>query len=179
MSKLDIFFIICSIVAGLGAILVYRHDRRNGRKMIRITEISEIVGIFGSVDKLKRDIRSEWDVDQLIREGIPYPAFKHFQEKFAPMGFELDTFMGLESALKENNHEGFRLPSIASDRLYRLARLFIIATKVLEDEKSGAEWLKKPQWGLGGRIPAEVAFTEIGAKEVENLLGRIEHSVLA
>lgn len=179
MSKLDIFFIITTIVAGLGAIWVYRHDRKNGKKMVHITEISEIVGILGGANKLKRDIRSEWDMDQLIREGIPYPAFKYFLAKFAPNDFVIEAFMGLESTSKKDIEEDFWLPSLASDRLYRLARLFIIAKRVLEDEKSGAEWLKRPQRGLGGRIPLEVAFTEIGAKEVENLLGRIEHSVLA
>ncbi len=179
MSNLEIFFIVSTIVAGLGAIWVYRYDRRKGKKMVHIIEISEIVRILGGADKLRKDIRSEWDMDQLIREGIPYPALQHFQEKFAPMGFELEAFMGLESRINGNVADSFRLPSIASDRLYRLARLFIIATKVLEDEKSGAEWLKRPQWGLGGRLPVEVVFTEIGAKEVENLLGRIDHSVLA
>lgn len=179
MSKLDIFFIISTIVAGLGAIWVYRHDRRNGKKMVHITEISEIVGILGGADKLKRDIRSEWDMDHLIREGIPYQAFRYFLAKFAPTDFALDAFIGSESTVKKDTEDDFPLPPIASDRLYRLARLFIITKRVLEDEKSGAEWLKRPQWGLGGRIPVEVAFTEIGAKEVENLLGRIDYSVLA
>lgn len=179
MSKLDIFFIISTIVAGLGAIWVYRHDRRNGKKMVHITEISEIIGILGGADKLKRDIRSEWDMDHLIREGIPHQASRYFLAKFAPTDLELDAFMGSESTVKKDIEQDFRLPPIASDRLYRLARLFSIAKRVLENEKLGAEWLKKPQRGLGGRIPVEVAFTEIGAKEVENLLGRIEHGVIA
>ena len=31
--------------------------------------------------------------------------------------------------------------------------------------------------GLGGAIPLEYAETEVGAREVENLLGRIEYGV--
>jgi uncharacterized protein (DUF2384 family) len=34
-----------------------------------------------------------------------------------------------------------------------------------------------PQFGLGGAVPLEYAETEVGAREVENLLGRIEHGV--
>ena len=33
--------------------------------------------------------------------------------------------------------------------------------------------------GLGGRIPLDTMRTEAGAREVENLLGRIEHGVLS
>jgi putative toxin-antitoxin system antitoxin component (TIGR02293 family) len=43
-------------------------------------------------------------------------------------------------------------------------------------EKARA-WLKHPQVGLGGAVPLDYASTETGAREVENLLGRIEYSV--
>ena len=38
-------------------------------------------------------------------------------------------------------------------------------------------WLKHPQRGLGGAIPLDYAETEIGAKEVEKLLGRMKYGV--
>jgi uncharacterized protein (DUF2384 family) len=37
--------------------------------------------------------------------------------------------------------------------------------------------LTHPQPGLGNVAPIEFAKTELGAREVENLLGRIEYSV--
>lgn len=55
------------------------------------------------------------------------------------------------------------------DRLYRLARL------VLEDDDKALGWLASPQPGLGGRRPADLAHTETGMREIENLLLRIEH----
>jgi len=59
----------------------------------------------------------------------------------------------------------------------RYARLLGQAFKVFEDLESAKQWLNAPQVGLGGAIPLEYARTEIGAREVENLLGRIEYGV--
>ncbi|WP_082407641.1 MbcA/ParS/Xre antitoxin family protein [Verrucomicrobium spinosum] len=39
--------------------------------------------------------------------------------------------------------------------------------------------LNAPQTGLGGAIPLDYARTEVGAREVEALLTRIEHGVYA
>ncbi|MDQ3459226.1 MAG: MbcA/ParS/Xre antitoxin family protein [Deinococcota bacterium] len=43
--------------------------------------------------------------------------------------------------------------------------------------ESAADWLRSENLSLGGRTPLEYADTEIGAREVENLLGRIEYGV--
>jgi uncharacterized protein (DUF2384 family) len=37
--------------------------------------------------------------------------------------------------------------------------------------------LRSPQIGLGGAVPLAYAETELGAREVEDLLGRIEYGV--
>jgi putative toxin-antitoxin system antitoxin component (TIGR02293 family) len=60
----------------------------------------------------------------------------------------------------------------------RIDKVLKTACKVFEDESLAKSWLSRPQIGLGGRIPLEVIKTEEGAKEVEDLLGRIEHGVI-
>jgi putative toxin-antitoxin system antitoxin component (TIGR02293 family) len=59
----------------------------------------------------------------------------------------------------------------------RFARLLALAREVLGGEEHAREWLSNPQHGLGGAIPLEYAKTEVGAREVENLLGRIDQGV--
>jgi putative toxin-antitoxin system antitoxin component (TIGR02293 family) len=66
-----------------------------------------------------------------------------------------------------------------SERLVRLARLFLKALKVFETPAFAQEWLKSPKPALGGRTPLDFARTEVGAREVEDLLGRIEHGVFS
>ena len=64
-----------------------------------------------------------------------------------------------------------------SDRVVRFARLMGKAIKVMESEEAARKWLNSPQVGLGGALPLEYAATEVGAREVENLLSRIEYGV--
>src|ERR1044071_3894873 len=57
------------------------------------------------------------------------------------------------------------------------SRLLRQATAVFGDAERARAWLKHPQVALGGAVPLDYASTETGAREVENLLGRIEYSV--
>ncbi len=64
-----------------------------------------------------------------------------------------------------------------SERLVRYQRLLKKAEDVFGDASNAREWLTQKQAGLGNAVPLEFAKTEIGAREVENLLGRIEYGV--
>jgi putative toxin-antitoxin system antitoxin component (TIGR02293 family) len=57
--------------------------------------------------------------------------------------------------------------------------LFALAEEVLESADAARDWLRERQVGLGNRIPLELMGTEAGSREVEDLLLRIEHSVLS
>ena len=54
----------------------------------------------------------------------------------------------------------------------------MFAQDVLEDSARAREWIQTTQIGLNNRIPFEVLVTEAGAREVEDLLTRIEYGVL-
>ena len=66
-----------------------------------------------------------------------------------------------------------------SDRILRIARLFDRAVAVLGSASEARSWLKTAQRALGQRTPLEFMATEIGGREVEDLLGRIEHGVFS
>lgn len=72
-----------------------------------------------------------------------------------------------------------RFKADESERLLRLARIFVRARQVLETEGRARAWLFTKNRALGGVTPLEFARTEPGAREVENVLGRIEHGVFS
>ena len=47
------------------------------------------------------------------------------------------------------------------------------------DAEAARGWLGKPQKVLGGAVPWDLARTELGAREIETAIGRIEHGVFA
>ena len=52
-----------------------------------------------------------------------------------------------------------------------------MAEDVLGSKHDASEWMSTPNRSLGGVSPVELAVTETGAREVEDLLGRIAHGV--
>jgi putative toxin-antitoxin system antitoxin component (TIGR02293 family) len=64
-----------------------------------------------------------------------------------------------------------------SRRLWQLSRLLHRAVGVLESEAGAINWFKNPVAALGWATPLAYARTAVGLRELENLLGRIEHGV--
>jgi putative toxin-antitoxin system antitoxin component (TIGR02293 family) len=91
-------------------------------------------------------------------------------EKLVPM-------LGISKATLHRRKAEGRLDQAESDRVVRFAKLMGKAVEVMESEENARQWLNSPQFGLGGAVPLEYAETEVGAREVENLLGRIEYGV--
>jgi putative toxin-antitoxin system antitoxin component (TIGR02293 family) len=81
-----------------------------------------------------------------------------------------------EAPLHRREAQG-RLGKGKSDTVVRHARLMSKAIAVFENEEEARLWLASPQFGLGGAVPLGYAETEAGAREVDDLLGRIEFGV--
>lgn len=65
-----------------------------------------------------------------------------------------------------------------SDRLVSVSRLFAQTFELFEgDTEAGLRWFTSANRALGGLSPLQVAATETGTREVENLIGRLEHGV--
>jgi putative toxin-antitoxin system antitoxin component (TIGR02293 family) len=118
----------------------------------------------------------EWVAE--VESGMPVTAAVAFKEAVKLTNDELATLLGVSIRTLSRWQPGTsRLDPGNGDRLLRAARLFSIATDVLEDPDAAARWLKSPQRGLAGAIPLELARTDVGARLVETLLGRMEHGV--
>ena len=92
---------------------------------------------------------------------------------------ELAPLLGISRATFHRRRKAGHLESPESEKLIRFARLLRRATEVLEEEEAAREWLKAPAVAFGGESPLSFADTEIGAREVEYLLGRLEHGVFS
>jgi len=66
-----------------------------------------------------------------------------------------------------------------SDRLARIARLYAFAEDVLGSREAAETWMGTPNRALDGARPLDQLVTEIAAREVEDLLGRIRYGVFA
>ena len=74
---------------------------------------------------------------------------------------------------------GRRLDAHESDRLYRVARVAAHAFDVFGTEDNAATWLRRPNRALGGEAPIHLLDTDVGARQVEDTLGRLEHGIVS
>src|SRR5439155_25956566 len=64
-----------------------------------------------------------------------------------------------------------------SDRTVRMARVYANAVEMIGDQDTAIEWLRTPNRALGGERPLDRLDTDVGAREVEDILGRIAYGV--
>lgn len=112
-----------------------------------------------------------------LREGLPVRELNDLQATLELPKDKLALMLGMSKSTFDRRRTGKRLEPGESDRVVRFARLMGRAVEVFASETSAREWLKSPQLGLGGEVPLDFAQTEVGAREVEDLLGRIEQGV--
>lgn len=119
------------------------------------------------------------DLVQSMKAGFPVSTFEHLQAAMALSAGDLATTTNIAlRTLTRRKREG-RLHTDESERLYRLSALYDRSVQVLGDAETARHWFKTPKQALGGRSPLEYADTEPGAREVEDLLGRLEHGVFS
>lgn len=112
-----------------------------------------------------------------IRAGLPAASALAFKAALDLTNEELAAVLGVSVRTVARLDVTKHLDVVSGDRLVRAARLHAIAAEVLEDDAAATRWLKSPQRALGKAIPLELAETDVGAREVEALLGRMEHGV--
>ena len=139
---------------------------------LRISEV------LGGAKILGRKIHSSFDLAEAVKQGFTFPAFEQVCRKVALTGTEAIALIASSPrtmARRKAQHK--RLSVTESDLLARLARIYASAEDVFEDEEKARRWLRKPNRALGGRTPLKALGTDIGALEVEHILGRLEHGV--
>lgn len=117
------------------------------------------------------------DLIEVVRSGLPIQVFRTLAEALDVSDKALANLAGISGTTLTRRKRIGRLAPDESEHVLRLANLLEYAAQVFEDVGDAAAWLKTPNLSLGNLTPLDYADTEIGAREVENLLGRIDHGV--
>lgn len=115
-----------------------------------------------------------------VLDGFAYAALLRLQEKFELSTEQIGHLVQIKPrTLARRKSEG-RLLAEESDRLLRAARILGLTLDLFEgDAVATRRWMLAKNRGLGERAPLEVARTDVGAREVEALIGRLEHGVVS
>ena len=113
-----------------------------------------------------------------INAGFPYSVLERFRESSDLSMQEIARAMRVPPQTLTRRAKDKKLNMTESERLLRLSRLFEKAVHLFGGDRNGATaWFRQPERAFEGASPLEMAETEVGAREVENLIGQLEHGV--
>jgi putative toxin-antitoxin system antitoxin component (TIGR02293 family) len=151
-----------------------RENRPNRLKGKLATGIEMVAKASPRSGRLHVDLGDSPGVVALVRRGVAAGMYQWLKESLEVSDQRLSKVVRIsQRTVKRRLGEG-RFHPDESERLLRIARLTERAKEAFQGLESARDWLKSPQFALGGEIPLEFADTEPGAQIVEDLLGRIE-----
>lgn len=119
-------------------------------------------------------------VVERIKKGLPWSAFERLQKNSGLPSEQLLDLLQIPRRTLARRKAGGRFTPEESDRMVRLARVYARALDFFEgDAIAATRWLTDAQYAFGGVTPIEMTRTDVGAQEVERLLGQLEHGVFS
>jgi len=137
-------------------------------------ELQSVLRQLGGKRILGRTLATDLDLREAIREGFPHAVLGELMQASGLTLKELAGALDLSARSLQRRRRG-RLARFESDRLYRMARLLALARETLGNGARAGRWLKRTNRALGGVAPIAAIDTELGARQVENILGRIAY----
>ncbi len=117
------------------------------------------------------------DVIAAISAGLPAHLARELAKRLGITIEDMAGLLRLNPRTLQRRLDARILDLSESERLWELSRLFHRAVHVLESEAGAVHWFKNPVAVLGWATPLAYARTVVGLRELDNVLGRIEHGV--
>ncbi len=136
--------------------------------------VAHVARVLGGEKILGRRIRTLDELRRLVEEGLPVEALLRVVARVAEPALK---YRIVPKATLHRRRAQLTLEE--SERLERIARVTAIAEDVWEDETLALEFLAGPQPQLGDLRPLDLAHTELGARQVEELLMKLEYGLPA
>lgn len=137
-----------------------------------------IAEVLGGRKVLGHSVTKLDDLTKLVRKGLPADAVTVLAQKLDVGHTVLSRKLGIpQRTLTRRLSQHSRLTTAESDRTVRLARVYATAVEFLGNETRAVEWLRTPNRALGGERPLDELDTDVGARAVEDVLGRIAYGV--
>jgi putative toxin-antitoxin system antitoxin component (TIGR02293 family) len=158
---------------------VKRHPVSQRPWSSNVTASEYVVDVLGGPRVFtRRALPTPTELRDRIRQGLPYRSLESVRERLRLSGPEVAAILHIPDRTMARRRQARRLRADESDRLYRVARVAGVAVSALGSEDKAATWLHRPNRALNGELPIRLLDTNIGAHDVEDVLGRIEHRIV-
>lgn len=127
----------------------------------------------GKVKLGSREVSTARDLELVVQEGLPSQSVEVTIDHISPHDPAPRYQIVPRATLSRRIKNGERLSAEESEKLQRVARVFAMALDVWGSVEDAREFMVKRHPMLDDRSPFEASLSEIGAREVESILGRL------
>ena len=145
-----------------------------------VISAEQIADVLGGSPILGRRVTSMRELDEVVRAGMPKSALDALIEALRT-GRDDDFAIRLRNRIVPRTvyERVDRFNLEVSETTERMARLYAMTLAVFEEPAAAIRFLAGAHPELGDRAPFEVALTEIGGREVEEVIERGLHGLPA
>ena len=143
-------------------------------------QAEKIADVLGGQQVLGTCVGSMRELDHVVSKGLPKTALDTFITRIGPKPYR-DMAVRLRNKIvpRATYQRVDRFNLQVSETTERLARLYALALSVFEDQAAATHFMMNGHPELEGQAPFEVALTEIGGREVEEIMERGLHGLPA
>ena len=138
-----------------------------------------MVRMLGGEQQIGRPINATSDFIDVVRQGFTYQSFVSFVTEMALSKEKVVKAIALVPRTISRRKGDKRLTTAESDRLYRLVHIAAKAEEVFGTTDKASKWLVHSNRALNDSMPLELLDTDEGTRQVEAVLGRLEHGVFS
>ena len=114
-----------------------------------------------------------------VRRGLPFSTMETLSDQLELSPQQCSEVLAIPARTVARRRENKQLNPQESDRLYRVARAASQAVEVLGSLDKARLWLKTPNRALSCEPPLDLLDTEIGARQVEEVLLRLNYGIFS
>ena len=132
---------------------------------------------LGGQHVLGRVVESDFDLLEAIEGGLSIEAVESVIRDGTFSASEIHELVLPRRTFSHRKQKGQALTAEESDRLTRAVRLVGRAEEAIGNQEKAARWLRRPNRAFLGKRPLDLLESDVGARMVEQVLGRIEYGL--
>ncbi|WP_266365078.1 type II RES/Xre toxin-antitoxin system antitoxin [Tellurirhabdus rosea] len=142
--------------------------------------IHRIVEALGGEKVIKRPIRQEFDLLDVVREGLPMESAAFLQKNLGLTNKTMSHILAIsESTYQRRIRANAKLTPDESEKTISLSEVYELGMDVFEDKQDFEEWLESRVTALQNKRPVDFLDSMLGRKQVLNILNAIQHGIFS
>lgn len=129
---------------------------------------------------VKRPIRHEFDLIELVKEGLPMESVAFLQANFGFTNKEMSHILAIsESTYQRRIRSKSKLTRDETEKAISLAEIYEKGIEVFRNQPDFENWLQAKIPAMGNQRPTDMLDSMIGRQHVMDGLNRILHGIFS